>query len=106
MKKSEQKEPKLRQESLFPPSLFGIYLGVLLLMAGIHTGLIVLENRAGWNEIVQTALCRFLLCEDCTNGQANQYQNDTAYSNLSCIRTCHEQLVQQNIQTGNEGHLR
>ena len=30
MKKSEQKEPKLRQESLFPPSLFGIYLGVLL----------------------------------------------------------------------------
>lgn len=35
MKKSEQKEPKLRQESLFPPSLFGIYLGVLLLMAGL-----------------------------------------------------------------------
>lgn len=54
MKKSNKKEPKLRQESLFPPSLFAIYLGVLLLMAGVHTGLIVLTNKAGWNEIVQT----------------------------------------------------
>lgn len=54
MKKSEQKEPKLRKESLFPPSLFGIYLGVLFLMAGIHTGLIVWGDKAGWSEIVQT----------------------------------------------------
>lgn len=27
------------KENLFPPSLFAIYLGVLLLMAGLHTGL-------------------------------------------------------------------
>lgn len=56
MKKSDQKEPKMRQESLFPPSLFGIYMGILLLMAGVHTGLIVLENNAGWNKIVQTII--------------------------------------------------
>ena len=31
----------VRQKSIFPPSLFFVYLGVLLLMSGIHTGLIV-----------------------------------------------------------------
>ena len=30
-----------RQHSLFPPSLFFVYLGVLLLMSGLHTGLLV-----------------------------------------------------------------
>ena len=53
MNKSDQKESGLRRESLFPPSLFGTYLGVLLLMSGLHTGLIVLCNRVGWNELVQ-----------------------------------------------------
>lgn len=42
------------KESLFPPSLFGIYLGILLLMSGIHTGLIVLMNEVGWNGLIQT----------------------------------------------------
>ncbi len=42
------------KENLFPPSLFAIYLGVLLLMSGIHTGLIVFMNRVRWNELVQT----------------------------------------------------
>lgn len=42
------------KENLFPPSLFAIYLGVLLLMSGIHTGLIVFMNKVQWNNLVQT----------------------------------------------------
>lgn len=44
------------KDSLFPISLFAIYLGVLLLMSGIHVGLIVFMNKVGWNDIVQSAL--------------------------------------------------
>lgn len=40
--------------SLFPLSLFGIFLGVLFLMSGIHTGLIVFMNTAQWSEVAQT----------------------------------------------------
>ncbi|MGI6006485.1 MAG: HAMP domain-containing sensor histidine kinase [Ruminococcus sp.] len=43
-------------ETLFPPSLFAIYLGVLFLMSGIHVGLIVLMNSRGWSEIIQVIL--------------------------------------------------
>ena len=32
---------KVRQKSVFPPSLFFVYFGVLCLMSGIHTGLLV-----------------------------------------------------------------
>lgn len=42
------------KESLFPPSLFAIYFGVLLLMAGIHSGLLVFMNKVGWGNLVQT----------------------------------------------------
>lgn len=42
------------KENLFPPSLFAIYLGVLLLMSGIHTGLIVFMNKMQLGELVQT----------------------------------------------------
>ena len=42
-----------RQHSRFPPSLFFVYLGVLFLMSGIHTGLIVGMNKLGWSEIIQ-----------------------------------------------------
>lgn len=44
------------KENLFPPSLFAIYLGVLLLMSGIHTGLIVFMNRVRLNELAQTII--------------------------------------------------
>ncbi len=44
------------KDSLFPISLFAIYLGVLLLMSGLHVGLIVFMNKVGWNDIVQSAL--------------------------------------------------
>ena len=42
------------KDSLFPISLFAIFLGVLFLMSGIHVGLVVLMNRLKWNELVQT----------------------------------------------------
>lgn len=42
------------KENLFPPSLFAIYLGVLFLMSGIHTGLFVFMDRVGWGELAQT----------------------------------------------------
>ena len=44
------------RESRFPPSLFFVYLVVLLFMSGIHTGLLVGANTLGWNEAVQTVI--------------------------------------------------
>lgn len=41
------------RKSRFPASLFAIYMLVLLLMAGVHTGLIVLMNKAEWNQLAQ-----------------------------------------------------
>lgn len=42
--------------SRFPVSLLGILFGSLLLLSGIHVGLIVLSNEMGWNEIIQTII--------------------------------------------------
>lgn len=50
------KEQRVIKDSLFPVSLFAIYLGVLSLMSGIHQGLVVLINALDWNEAVQTAI--------------------------------------------------
>ena len=47
---------EIRRQSLFPPVLFFIYLAVLLLMSGIHTGLVVGMNELGWNDLIKTAL--------------------------------------------------
>ncbi len=55
MKEREEQRGKVKQ-SLFPVSLFGIYIGVLFLMSGIHTGLIVFMNSAGWNKVVMTVV--------------------------------------------------
>lgn len=40
-------------QSRFPLSLFATFLGVLLLMSGIHVGLIVLMNRLSWGPVIQ-----------------------------------------------------
>ncbi|OUQ38049.1 HAMP domain-containing sensor histidine kinase [Faecalibacterium sp. An121] len=45
-----------RMDSLFPLSLFFLYLVVLLLMSGVHTGLIILANEEGWSDLVQISL--------------------------------------------------
>lgn len=53
MKKSNLGYKSIK-ESRFPASLFVIYLCVLLLMSGIHTGLILLSNSHQWNDVIQT----------------------------------------------------
>ena len=45
-----------RMDSLFPLSLFFLYLVVLLLMSGVHTGLVTLANEEDWNDLVQISL--------------------------------------------------
>ena len=44
------------KESRFPTSLFAIYFGVLLLMSGVHVGLIVFMNKVEWNAVVQSII--------------------------------------------------
>lgn len=41
------------KDNRFPPSLFAIFLGVLLLMAGVHTGLIMLMNEIHASKFIQ-----------------------------------------------------
>lgn len=48
-------DQKVKNE-LFPPSLFIVFFVVLLLMSGIHTGLIVGMNELGWNDVMQSAV--------------------------------------------------
>lgn len=43
----------LVKESRFPSSLFVIFFVILLLMSGVHMGLIVLVNRMEWHVVVQ-----------------------------------------------------
>lgn len=56
MKGNYEKRNREIKENRFPPSLFGIYCGTLLLMSGLHTGLIVLADEYDWNNITQTIL--------------------------------------------------
>ena len=44
MKKEDKSRNRIIKDSLFPVSLFAIYLDVLLLMSGLHQGLVVLMN--------------------------------------------------------------
>ena len=50
--KTDAVENKVR-DSRFPPLLFLVYLVVLLVMCGMHTGAIVGMNNLGWPEIAQ-----------------------------------------------------
>ena len=54
MKKLNHNKYGKINDSRFPPSLFAVYMGTLLLMSGIHMGLLVFMNRMGWNEIIQS----------------------------------------------------
>lgn len=53
MKNKENKEIK---RSHFHVSLFATYLGVLLLMAGVHTGVIVLMEKLQLNAVIQSII--------------------------------------------------
>ena len=52
---TERCRPKIR-DNRFPSSLFFVYFGVLLLMSGIHTGLVVGMNSLGWDDILQVII--------------------------------------------------
>lgn len=56
MSKIETDEYGRVKKSRFPKVLFAIYLVVLLLMSGIHVGLIVLANEYQWSSIPQILL--------------------------------------------------
>lgn len=45
-----------RKKSLFPASIFLVFLVALLLLSGIHTGLLVLMETLGWSHAVQTII--------------------------------------------------
>lgn len=55
MNEKHPAEAKVRN-SRFPASLFFIYLIILSLMSGIHTGLIVGMNKLHWNDILQVII--------------------------------------------------
>lgn len=55
MKERTSAERKIRND-LFPPSVFIVYLVVLLLMSGVHTGMIVGMNKLGWSDLMQTVV--------------------------------------------------
>ncbi|MDO5423277.1 MAG: HAMP domain-containing sensor histidine kinase [Eubacteriales bacterium] len=55
MKEKRSLENGMR-DSRFPPSLFFVYLVVLLLMSGMHTGILVGMGQLRWNGFVQTAV--------------------------------------------------
>lgn len=46
---------KVRQ-SRFPILLFAVFWGTLLLMSGVHMGLLILANKNQWNEVIQTII--------------------------------------------------
>lgn len=54
MKKEKINYHRRVKEKRFALSLFAIYSGILLLMSGIHTGLIVLMNDLQWNAFAQS----------------------------------------------------
>ncbi len=56
MGKRRKISEKTVRDSRFPPSLFIVYLVVLFLMAGIHTGLLVGMEKRGWGGLVQTIM--------------------------------------------------
>lgn len=54
---NEKRPPELKiRDNRFPASLFFVFLAVLLLMSGIHTGLIVGMNELHWNDYLQTVV--------------------------------------------------
>lgn len=54
-KELENKQTEIK-ESRFPKSIFLIYFGVLLLMSGLHTGIVTMGNNGEWSRIVQIGL--------------------------------------------------
>lgn len=47
---------KTVRQSRFPISLFGVFWALLLLMSGLHSGLIILANKEEWSNLTQTII--------------------------------------------------
>lgn len=56
MKKENHTKYGKISDNRFPPFLFAVYFGVLLLMSGIHMGLLVFMEERGWNNMVQSLI--------------------------------------------------
>lgn len=54
-KKTVPEKRKVRQ-SQFPISLFSVFYGTLLLMSGIHVGLLILVTKNQWSMVIQTII--------------------------------------------------
>lgn len=50
---------RIKTDKQFPVSIFFIFFGVLMLMSGIHTGIIVLSNEKQWATLLQVILPMF-----------------------------------------------
>lgn len=51
-----QNQRENAKQSIFPVSLFFVFLFAVLLMSGVHQGLLVLMNEQNWNVILQVVL--------------------------------------------------
>ncbi|MGN0459687.1 MAG: ATP-binding protein [Ruminococcus sp.] len=60
-KVKDNRDGKVKQ-SRFPASLFVVFFCTLLLMSGIHAGLIILANKNNWSELVQTVIPMLYWC--------------------------------------------
>ena len=56
MKKEKENYYERIKERRFALSLFAIYWGILLLMSGIHSGLIVMMEELQWNAFIKSAI--------------------------------------------------
>lgn len=54
MKHASARQKSHIRQTHFPLSVFTAFLLLLLLMSGLHTGILVLMNKLGWNEWLQT----------------------------------------------------
>ena len=54
MKKEKRNDSERIKEKRFTLSLFAIYWGILLLMSGIHSGLVVMMEELQWNAFVKS----------------------------------------------------
>lgn len=56
MRKQNTPEMNRVRQSRFPASLFAVFWITLMLMSGIHMGLIILSNNRQWSDIIQTMI--------------------------------------------------
>lgn len=56
MRKGKDNDYGAVKENRFPPFLFALFFVILLLMSGVHAGLVVLMNHMEWNAVIQSII--------------------------------------------------